>query len=395
LGGADASNYFVNADNFEKVDGQSADLLNAFNEISENNGLSFFITDAEQFDGNKSEITTGAWATEPFKKWVSAGNSIHFWITDFQVLNKNKNPITKHLFFMAFVPGKAIGNKQFQDLVKSLNDINPVHLELTNKSWQILPPNWAEQSTGLNSALKGDFLKDEYYRNFSSVGGSYEFISLNGPISYIGEVKVNQFYRDLFIDLSNNKFFDISDLYIDVTDISADINNFAKFDEINSNKPATTKDPNTNQTILDPNTAYSCFYELKNDKPTLRTEYYYEKNYDDTKLKELYQFDEEIYKNSMKDNASKVELGFKLHKNFNAGDKNLINDFEYNIIRVDFKIDGFKDKSVNELSYFTWPSMWKPTETNSGFGKSVEQVIKNTQPKDKVVHTLFIKFFKG
>ena len=97
----------------------------------------------------------------------------------------------------------------------------------------------------------------------------------------------------------------------------------------------------------------------------------------------------------MKDNASKIELGLRFHKNFNEGDNNLNNDFGYNIIRVDFKIADYKDKTVKELEYFTWPSMWKPSETNSGFGKSVEQVIKNTQPNGKIVHTLFIKFIKS
>lgn len=96
----------------------------------------------------------------------------------------------------------------------------------------------------------------------------------------------------------------------------------------------------------------------------------------------------------MKDNASKVELGIRFHKNFNEGDQKLNNEFGYNIIRVDFKIADFNDKSVKELDKFSWKSMWKPEQTNSGFAKSVEEVIKSTQPKDKIIHTLFIKFIK-
>jgi len=49
---------------------------------------------------------------------------------------------------------------------------------------------------------------------------------------------------------------------------------------------------------------------------------------------------------------------------------------------------------VKELDKFSWKSMWKPEQTNSGFAKSVEEVIKSTQPKDKIIHTLFIKFIK-
>ena len=193
---------------------------------------------------------------------------------------------------------------------------------------------------------------------------------------------------------SNNKFFDISKLDIEVTDVSKDLNMYAKFDDIISHQPNTEKDGATNKTILDPKNEYSCFYDLKDDKPVLKNENKYAKNYENA-LKELFQFDEEIFKNSMKDNASKVELGIIFHKNFNEADQKLNNDLGYNIIRVDFKIANFKDKSFSERSYFTWASMWKPNEENTGFGKSIEQVIKSTEPKGKIIHTLFIKFIKA
>jgi hypothetical protein len=191
----------------------------------------------------------------------------------------------------------------------------------------------------------------------------------------------------------NNKFFDISKIDIEVTDITNDLNNYAKFDEIISNIPNTSKDPNTNKTILDPKSPYSCFYNIIDDKPIIKGENKYNQNYQNS-LKELFQFDEEIFKYSMKDDASKVELGIKLHNNFNEGDKNLNNELGYNIIRVDFKISDFNDKTVSELEKFTWKSMWKDGESNSGFAKSVEEVIKSTQPKGKTIHTLFIKFIK-
>jgi len=53
LGGADPTNYFPDGNNYEKVDGQTADLLKALNEITDYQGLSFFVTDGEQFDGTK------------------------------------------------------------------------------------------------------------------------------------------------------------------------------------------------------------------------------------------------------------------------------------------------------------------------------------------------------
>lgn len=392
------TNYYDKKDSYDPK--ESAGLEKALNEIIKRNGLSFFVTDGEEFDPNGEEDNARPWAQEPMERWIQQGNSIHFWITDFKVKNKNKVDITKHLFFMAFVPSKISIEKHFQDLVKSLTSINPDHLELSNTSWQILKPSWTEQSTGLDPNLLKDgvFEKNNYIRNFENAFGSYEFMSIQLPIkaevlTVEGALTKPQLYRDLFVDLSNNKFFDISKIDLEVTDITNDLNSFARFDEIVSNPPNTTKETNTNKTILDPKHAYSCFYDIKNDKPIIKGEEKYIKNYQNL-LKEFFQFDEEIFKNSMKDNASKVELGIRFHKNFNEGDQKLNNEFGYNIIRVDFKIADFNDKSVKELDKFSWKSMWKPEQTNSGFAKSVEEVIKSTQPKDKIIHTLFIKFIK-
>ena len=358
------TNYYYKATNYHPT--ESASLEKALKVITENNSLSFFITDGEEWI-NGEEANKEAWAQLPMEEWIKKGNSIHFWITDFEIGFKNKGAknIKKHLFFMAFVPSNIATEKSFKDLVKSLNDINPVHLELSNTSWQILKPDWPEQSTGLDANLLKDgvFEKNIYIRNFENTVGRYEFMSILLPIkaevlTVEGALTKPQFYRDLFIDLSNNKFFDISKLDIDVTDISIDLNSFSKFEEIVSNQPNTVKEKETNKTILDPNNPYSCFYDLKNDKPVLKGEHNYTKNYQNS-LKELFQFDEEIFKNSKKDNASKVELGIKFHNYFNESDQKLDNKLGYNIVRVDFKIADFKEKSFSESSYFTWQSMWK------------------------------------
>ncbi len=393
------TNYYDKKNSYDSK--EKAFLEMALNEIIKRNGLSFFVTDGEEFDQIGEEDNNRPWAKEPMVRWIQQGNSIHFWITDFKVKNKNKEDIVKHLYFMAFVPSKMSTEKPFQDLVKSLTGINPDHLELSNTSWQILKPSWAEQSTGLDSNLlkEGVFEKNNYFRNFENAFGSYEFMSVQLPIkaevlTVEGALTQPQFYRDLFVDLSNNKFFDISKIDVEVTEISNDLNSYAKFDEIASNIPNTTKETTTNKTILDPNHDYSSFYEIKDDKPIIKGKEKYIKNYQNS-LKEFFQFDEEIFKNSMKDNASKVEVGIRFHKNFNEGDQKLNNELGYNIIRVDFKIVDFNDKSVKELDKFTWKSMWKPEQLNSGFAKSVKEVIKSTQPKDKIIHTLFIKFIKG
>jgi hypothetical protein len=394
------TNYYDKKQNYDPV--ETAKLEKALNEITSRNGLSFFVTDAEEFDQNREEDNKRPWAYESMERWIKQGNSIHFWITDFNVKNIDKKEIVKHLFFMAFVPSKTASEDSFQNVVTSLNAINPLHLELSNTSWQIVKPNWSEQSTGLDANLlkNGVFEKNLYIRGFDNSTASYEFMSIQLPIkaevlTVDGALGKPQFYRDLFLDLSNNKFFDINKLDIDVTEVTNDLNNFAKFDELIKHAPNITKDQGTNKTILDPNDPYTCYYDFLDDKPILKDENKYTKNYENALLKELFQFDDQIFNNSMKDNSSRVELGIKFHKNFNEGDSKLNNDFSYNLIRVDFKIVDCKSKSISELDKFAWDSMYKPSERNTGFAQSVQQVIEATQPKGRIIHTLFIKFIKG
>jgi len=211
---------------------------------------------------------------------------------------------------------------EFSDkTVNELNSINSNHLELSNTSWQLLKPDWSEQSTGLDANLlvDGVFEKNLYIRNFEGAFGSYEFMSLLLPIKtevlkVEGALTKPQFYRDLKIDLSNNKFFDIQQIGINVHDVTNDLNSFSKFDEIFGNKPNTTKDPQNQATILDPNHPYSCYYELRDDQIFIKPENDYKNNYSDVVLKEMFEFDEDVFKNSLKDDPSKVELAIKLQK---------------------------------------------------------------------------------
>ena len=393
------TNYYSNPKNYHPT--EMARLENALNKIVENSGLSFFITDGEEFDSRGEEANSETWAQVAMEKWIKRGGAIHFWITDFEVKSKFNGVITKHLYFMAFVPAHMANDNSFQNTVKSLNGVCPKHLELSNISWRILDAPWSQQSTGLDPNLlqEGVFEKNLYVRDFNNPSGSYEFISLQYPLSaelFKTEdfLKSKQFYRGLKIDLSNNKFFDVNTVNIKVTDVSNDLNRFSKYNEITLNTPNTAKDKSTNKTILDPNDPYACYFDLENDKPVIKPQEKYPLDSDEpSSLLELFEFDNDIFANSRKDNLSKVELGFRIHRNFNETDKSLINELGYNIVRVDFQVVDFKKKSISELQYFTWKSMYKAAD-NTGLSRSIENVILSTQAKDKIVHTLFIKFIK-
>jgi hypothetical protein len=111
------TNYYDKKENYHPT--ESASLEKALKEITNYNGLSFFVTDGEEFDPLGEEDNARPWAEASMEKWIKQGNSIHFWITDFEVASMNKGPknIRKYLFFMAFVPAELNDKEQFQNLL--------------------------------------------------------------------------------------------------------------------------------------------------------------------------------------------------------------------------------------------------------------------------------------
>jgi hypothetical protein len=394
LNGSAPANYFGNGANYDPV--AKANLRSALKSITANNGLSFFISDCEEFDDAGQEIIADAWAKDDLISWLNKGNSVHFWITDFQ-----KEGTTKHLFFIAFVPAQVISeDKNFAALVNDLNAKNPKHLELSNKNWSVLKPDWPQQSTGLDANLlnEGVFNKATYVRDFNSEPTAYEYIDLAYPIkaevlTVPGALKGPDFYRGLKVNLSNNQFFDINQVDLDVYEVSNDIENFSKFYQVSQGKPKFITDEKGAK-VLDANDPYTCHYDADGK---IKAENNYVTAIQDKKLNELFSFNQELFSNTLKSNSSAAELAIKLHPNFNEADASLNSGKEYgNLIRVDFKVKGFNNKSP-DLSMFQWNSALKSNKgkVNVGLMESIQQAIVSTKPEGKVIYTLFIKFIKG
>jgi hypothetical protein len=394
LNGSAPSNYFSNGSNYDPV--AKANLRSAVKAITATNGLSFFISDCEEFDDAGQEIISDAWAKDDLINWLNKGNSVHFWITDFQ-----KEGTTKHLYFIAFVPAQVISeDKNFAALVNDLNTKNPKHLELSNKNWSVLKPDWPQQSTGLDANLlnEGVFNKATYVRDAESEPTAYEYIDLAYPIkaevlTVPGALKSSDFYKGLKVNLSNNQFFDINQVDIDVYEVSSDIERFSKYYQISQGKPKFVTDEKGAK-ILDPNDPYTCYFDVSGK---IKAENNYVTSIQEKKLNELFAFNQELFTNTLKTNASSAELAIKLHPNFNEGDPSLNNGKEYgNLVRIDFKVKGFNNKTP-DLSMFQWNSALQSNKgkVNVGLMESIKQAIVSTKPEGKVIYTLFIKFIKG
>jgi hypothetical protein len=383
-------NYVINNANYDQTDKVTAKLANTMNSIVKENNLSFVITDCEEFDDNgKERYYNDPWAKDAFITWLNQGNSINFWISDFK-----KGAITKHLYFIAFVP-KNVSNSNFTDLEKDMDQANPTHLELTNQNWKIIKPSWSESTTGLHKSLQGPdvFNQDTYVRNFDNSPSSFEFMEINLPLEEGLKQQMdasNDFYRGLNVDLSNNIFFNINDIDLNVSEVTDDIISYSTYEQVKTNKPTLVDDGN-NKKILDPNNVFSSYYS---DPNSIKKEYIYIPNF--KTIKEVFSFDKTKFKNSLSTNPKSVELGINLHQNFNAKDANLSTTRGYNVLRVDFKISGFNENQQN-LDSFQWQSAVKSNsgKMNTGLLESIKQAIAATKPKDKIVHSLFIKIINS
>jgi hypothetical protein len=276
-----------------------------------------------------------------------------------------------------------------------MDQANPTHLELTNQNWKIIKPSWSESTTGLHKSLQGPdvFNQDTYVRNFDNSPSSFEFMEINLPLEEGLKQQMdasNDFYRGLNVDLSNNIFFNINDIDLNVSEVTDDIISYSTYEQVKTNKPTLVDDGN-NKKILDPNNVFSSYYS---DPNSIKKEYIYIPNF--KTIKEVFSFDKTKFKNSLSTNPKSVELGINLHQNFNAKDANLSTTRGYNVLRVDFKISGFNENQQN-LDSFQWQSAVKSNsgKMNTGLLESIKQAIAATKPKDKIVHSLFIKIINS
>ena len=276
-----------------------------------------------------------------------------------------------------------------------MDKVNPTHLELKNQNWKIIKPDWSQSTTGLHKSLLGTdvFNQDVYVRNFDNSPTSFEFMEINLPLKDGLKEQMdasNDFYRGLSVDLSNNIFFNINDIDLDVSEVTDDIISYSTYEQIKKNKPSLVDDGN-NKKILDPNNIFSDYYS---DPNSIKKEFIYKPNF--KTIKEVFAFDKTKFKNSLSSNTKSVELGINLHQNFNAKDANLTTERDYNVLRVDFKISGF-DENQQNLDSFQWQSAVKSNagRMNTGLLASIKEAIAATKPKDKIVHSLFIKIINS
>jgi len=405
------SDYVSNAQNFEPR--RTANLSKALENITAHNGVSIFVTDGEYYDPNApngaKEYNSEAWAKSSFQEWVGRGNDIHFFITDYddsEKITRTNKSIKKHLYFMVFVPSSLKNDNRLVALITKLKNGNSSNFLLTNTSWKLneLPEEWTVKGTGINQKISGSFVPMSYLRSNSVNKNSFEFIELNTPLEkefFAGITSTDdQIYKGLTVNLSNNDFYNINDVDIQVTDVTKDLNRFASYSEIISNVPEVKTNEQTKKLELDPANLYTPYYQLMGDKPKPVEKYVWESAKKQTpELREIFSFDKDLFSNSKERDRAKVDLSFELHKNFNSDNATIDNNLGYRLIRVDFVILDYDQKEFSQLAqggYFKWVSKYRyPAENTSLFLSINEVILQSAAPRGKIIHSVFLKFFNS
>lgn len=410
-GGVGKLEYANDKDIYNKVVSRSsyvdimAPIEEALKKISVGKNDALLVTDFEEYSTSGKEETF-AYPKKYFTSWVEAGNSITFYYSTYTETNtKSRLEGEKNLYFVIFSYGPdkdspnsllnkfnlaIAGQAGLSDLKKF--EINPnnynVYNEYGGKDFTGLisdDPNTPDLKLGDKAGVLESYQNGTYTSNkkFEAL----EFgLGLEELYKYYFEEK-GQFTKDLFLDASKSSAYTLESVKVQVTDVTDDYTDYIKSLEAVKSKPTFTKDAGNNQ-VWDEKTLNNPIivecYEKDTDK--LKNEYVYTyKTGND--LKELFDFDKEIFADHLKNSPDKIELITTFHKNYTAGK---IGNSEPMILRIDYIIDEVKP-NINQLNDFKWNSIInKDTGTNASLSDAIRSTIQDVKPKG-ILYSYYLK----
>ncbi|AWG24241.1 hypothetical protein [Flavobacterium kingsejongi] len=361
-------------------------------DIISKNREAFLITDFEEYGLNSAkpvEITETAFLKEEFIEWLKNGNSIRFYVSDY-----SENGIQKHLYFTVFyAPNSAI-------LPKLHNVLSALpHFDLTNQGYQLSQGYETTTSGGIfyDPTAGTDVAKNvleldkKNYVNGLTEHKNYEFYPLLLDWEYIektkNELQFKDFFRKLFIDLSNTDSYNISDLDVKVADITEDFELFAKCKEALKHKPKITKGSDAeNELLADENDpiALACY----DKKGKIKDEWVY-KPIATPSIPDFFTLNKTLFANSKKDSKNKkAEIGVVFDSQFAV--KNIPNP--QGLMRVDIIVKNAKP-GTEKLDWFTWQSTVNPKSNNTALKASIQSTLADPKinPVNTVIYTYYIK----
>lgn len=369
-----------------------APIQSAVEKIVEGNNDALLITDFEEWQKN-TEVTGTAFLKIPFSKWLEKGNTIHFFIADYK-----EGKVNKHLYFTVFNCGNPNESSMISKLESKLGPLT-TRFDLSNKSYKLRTAYPGEKSGGIFYDPSGTTdqaknvldLKDSYVNGLKK-GNHFEFYPLGVDwdtiaklqASYASQHQFNDFFRKLYIDLSNEDSYTFGDFEVKVSDVSTDFANFAKAQEAKKHKPKLTKGSDGEAKFDDQETdpiALACY----GTDGKIKEQWVYKPAAADP-VDEVFTFNKSLFSNTKTSDTKNVELGVSFDPRFNL--KNIQNPEA--LLKADLLLNTATPNLAGEkLAKFQWINA-KGT-ANTALYESVKNTLQELNPAHKVIYSYYIK----
>ena len=367
-----------------------APIQSAVEKIVDGDNDALLITDFEEWQNN-IEITNAAYLKIPFSKWLERGNSIHFFIADYK-----EGTVDKHLYFTIFSYGITNASSMISKLEDKLGPLT-TRFDLSNQSYKLRTAYPSDKtggvfydSTGKSDKAKNVFdLKDSYINGLKN-GQHFEFYPFGLDWENIEKLhatypsQTNDFFRKLYIDLSNQDSYTFEDFDVKVSDVTMDFELFAKAEEVKKHKPKLTTGNNGESRFADEEhdiIALTCY----NPDGKLKEEWVF-KPQPAIPLNEFFTLNKTLFSNTKGSDNKNVEFGVSFDPKFSL--KNIQNPD--GIVKVDVVLNTATPNLTDaKLLKFQWVNAKKAP--NIALAESIKNTLQELKPTNKIVHSYYIK----
>lgn len=370
-----------------------APIEKTLSKITDEGRSAILVTDFEEYTTD-GQIYRQAYATPYFKKWLSCGGDITFFVTDYI-----EGSLPKHLYYVVF----DYNEHNLLDLVEDGLQGMP-----NNYQKFILTANAYPTATNHLSAKKGGTYHDENGDDIVSssiedgspngffeveklraesycFGNSWEDIIKNASFqTKENGVKIpfTHLFRNLFVDFSASNSYKIKSLDVSVKNIQSDFDKYWGYYEAINNKPKIVKE--AGETYLDFKgvEAGEPYYD---EKGNILPEYDYSKDSGKiVEVKDLLEFDKDLFQRTYSDNPSKVEMGIYFNKNATEAIQQL--DKPNDLYRIDIIITSADICDLNRIDeLFYW-------QGNDCLSASIKSTLQDMKPIGKPIYSYFVRF---
>lgn len=378
-----------------------APLQETLKKITEGNNDALFVTDFEEYTPDGKEQIQN-YPKSYFTNWLTKGNSITFFYTDYsETNNKTKITSTKHLYFTVFTQGRANENSMVTMVREVLkNRFSTKEFTLNNNPYAIRNEYEGKDFCGLQNKQFNQW-KNLNINASQDKQLPYEVIGIKNPwlenvdkyVKNIIEKEDGIFLGKLYLNASDTSSYKLKKVAVKVYDVTDDYRHFAQCSEVTLHKPEMTKDKGKNDVWTEQSKKdaiiTTCYVK---DKTDIKKEWVYGLNNSKPLIEweEVFDYDEKIFSNHLKNSPEKIELITLFHKNYNL--KKIKNSSS--LLRIDYVID---DAEVNignpQLGDFQWNSITQTDRINNSLAEAIRNTLQeaSVSPNGKILYSYYIK----